>query len=491
MFGVAFKLRVVDEKPQLEIQHPYLKLQSLDVTVKHNSYANILNTLLKWMNPMICHQLEKTVTSMIIEKSAALLTPVNNLAIQYWPMLNQMVDTTAIVKGKERVDKDGKVINRDLSKELAEIEVEFMDGPLGLDLYESYPTEPAVCKVKRFNHGPRNSRLQAERSHLIKPHDYIIAINGVDVTTMDYDKIIEMLGSVVRPLIFGREIMSDAEKNSDDYDSSDSDSESEEKPKKKSKKAKKESSSSDESSSESEEKPKKKSKKAKKESSSSSESESEEEKPKKKAAKKEESSSSEFTESSESEEEKPKKKAAKKESSSSSSSSSESEEEKPKKKAAKKESSSSSSSSESEEEKPKKTPKKEVLLAISLRLRKARMRNLLRSLLRRNLVLPAAVQKVRMRNLLRNPLRSLLRRNLALPAAVVRRVRKRSPRRRLPRRNLALLAAVVRKVRRRNPRRSLLRSLQRNRRRNRAAPVRKAINFSICFRVELFVQNAL
>ena len=56
MFGVAFKLRVVDEKPQLEIQHPYLKLQSLDVTVKHNSYANILNTLLKWMNPMICHQ---------------------------------------------------------------------------------------------------------------------------------------------------------------------------------------------------------------------------------------------------------------------------------------------------------------------------------------------------------------------------------------------------------------------------------------------------
>ena len=298
MFGVAFKLRVVDEKPQLEIQHPYLKLQSLDVTVKHNSYANILNTLLKWMNPMICHQLEKTVTSMIIEKSAALLTPVNNLAIQYWPMLNQMVDTTAIVKGKERVDKDGKVINRDLSKELAEIEVEFMDGPLGLDLYESYPTEPAVCKVKRFNHGPRNSRLQAERSHLIKPHDYIIAINGVDVTTMDYDKIIEMLGSVVRPfdVIFGREIMSDAEKNSDDYDSSDSDSESEEKPKKKSKKAKKESS-------------------------SSSESESEEEKPKKKAAKKEESSSSEFTESSESEEEKPKKKAAKKESSSSSSSS--------------------------------------------------------------------------------------------------------------------------------------------------------------------------
>ena len=359
MFGVAFKLRVVDEKPQLEIQHPYLKLQSLDVTVKHNSYANILNTLLKWMNPMICHQLEKTVTSMIIEKSAALLTPVNNLAIQYWPMLNQMVDTTAIVKGKERVDKDGKVINRDLSKELAEIEVEFMDGPLGLDLYESYPTEPAVCKVKRFNHGPRNSRLQAERSHLIKPHDYIIAINGVDVTTMDYDKIIEMLGSVVRPfdVIFGREIMSDAEKNSDDYDSSDSDSESEEKPKKKSKKAKKESSSSDESSSESEEKPKKKSKKAKKESSSSSESESEEEKPKKKAAKKEESSSSEFTESSESEEEKPKKKAAKKESSSSSSSSSESEEEKPKKKAAKKESSSSSSSSEGEEEKPNKTPK--------------------------------------------------------------------------------------------------------------------------------------
>ena len=355
MFGVAFKLRVVDEKPQLEIQHPYLKLQSLDITVKHNSLAGVLNTVLKWMNSTICKQLEKTVTNMIIEKSSALLEPVNALAVQYWPMLNQMVDTSAIMKGKERVDKNGKVINRDLSKELMEVEVEFMDGPIGLDLYESYPTEPAVCKVKRFNHGPRNSKLQAEKSHLIKPHDYIIAINGVDVTTMDYDKVIEMLNSVVRPfdVVFGREIMSEEEK-SGSSSSSDSDSESEEKPKKKSKKSKKESSSSSSSSSdsdsESEEKPKK-AKKSKKESSSSSSSESEEEeKPKKKAVKKE-SSSSDFTESSSSEEEKPKK-AAKKESSSSSSSSSESEEEKPKKKASKKskkskkESSSSSSSSD-------------------------------------------------------------------------------------------------------------------------------------------------
>ena len=389
MFGVAFKLRVVDEKPQLEIQHPYLKLQSLDITVKHNSLAGVLNTVLKWMNSTICKQLEKTVTNMIIEKSSALLEPVNALAVQYWPMLNQMVDTSAIMKGKERVDKNGKVINRDLSKELMEVEVEFMDGPIGLDLYESYPTEPAVCKVKRFNHGPRNSKLQAEKSHLIKPHDYIIAINGVDVTTMDYDKVIEMLNSVVRPfdVVFGREIMSEEEK-SGSSSSSDSDSESEEKPKKKSKKSKKESSSSSSSSSdsdsESEEKPKKakKSKKESSSSSSSSSSESEEEKPKKKAAKKEssssssssseseeekpkkaakkESSSSDFTESSSSEEEKPKK-AAKKESSSSdfTESSSSSEEEKPKKKAAKKESSSSSSSSsESEEEKPKKASKK-------------------------------------------------------------------------------------------------------------------------------------
>ena len=235
MFGVAFKLRVVDEKPQLEIQHPYLKLQSLDITVKHNSLAGVLNTVLKWMNSTICKQLEKTVTNMIIEKSSALLEPVNALAVQYWPMLNQMVDTSAIMKGKERVDKNGKVINRDLSKELMEVEVEFMDGPIGLDLYESYPTEPAVCKVKRFNHGPRNSKLQAEKSHLIKPHDYIIAINGVDVTTMDYDKVIEMLNSVVRPfdVVFGREIMSEEEK-SGSSSSSDSDSESEEKPKKKS-----------------------------------------------------------------------------------------------------------------------------------------------------------------------------------------------------------------------------------------------------------------
>ena len=376
MFGVAFKLRVVDEKPQLEIQHPYLKLETLDIKVKHNEYAGVLNTVLKWMNGVIRSQIEKNVTKIITDRSAALLTPVNNLAIQYWPMLSQMVDTSAISKAKERVDKNGKVINRDLSKELMEVEVEFMDGPLGLDLYESYSNEPAVCKVKRFNHGPRNSKLQAQRSGLIKPHDYIIAINGVDVTCADYDDVIEMLGSVVRPfdVVFGREIYSDEEKKSDEY--SDSDSESEEKPKKKSKKSKKskkESSSSESESSESseEEKPKKKSKKSKKESSSSeseSSESSEEEKPKKsKKASKKESSSSDFTESSESEEEKPKKKAAKKESSSSESeseSSSSSEEEKPKKKAskkaAKKESSSSSESESesSEEEKPKKKSSK-------------------------------------------------------------------------------------------------------------------------------------
>ena len=170
MFGVAFKLRVVDDKPQLEIQHPYLKLPDLELVVKHNSMAGVVNTVLKMFN-----------------------------AVQYWPTLTQMVDTSAIMKAKEHVDKDGHVVNRDLSKELTEIEVEFMDGPIGLDLYQSYPTEPAVCKVKRFNHGPRNSRLQAEKSGLIKPHDYIIAINGVDVTTMEYEAVIEMLGSVVRP----------------------------------------------------------------------------------------------------------------------------------------------------------------------------------------------------------------------------------------------------------------------------------------------------
>ena len=400
MFGLAFKIRVVDDKPQLEIQHPYLKLSELEITVKHNSMAGVLNTVLKMANGYLCSKIESVVAGLIIEKSNQLLTPVNNLAIQYWPMLNQMVDTSAIIKGKERVDKDGKVINRDLSKELTEVEVEFMDGPIGLDLYQSYPTEPAVCKVKRFNHGPRNAKLQAERSGLIKRHDYIIAINGVDVTTMEYDKIIEMLGEVVRPfdVVFGREIMDDDEGNSrSDYDSDSESSDSDRKSKKKSKKSKESSSSSSSSSSESEsesdEKPKKKSKKSKKEESSSeftesSESESEEEKPKKKAAKKEssssssseseteseeekpkkskkEESSSEFTEtSSESEEEKPKKKAAKKESSSSSSSSSESEsseseEEKPKKKSKKEESSSSSSSSsESEEEKPKKKSSK-------------------------------------------------------------------------------------------------------------------------------------
>ena len=99
MFGVAFKLRVVDDKPQLQIQHPYLKLQSLDITVKHNSLAGVLNTVLKWMNSTICKQLEKTVTNMIIEKSSALLEPVNALAVQYWPTLNEMVDTSAIMKG--------------------------------------------------------------------------------------------------------------------------------------------------------------------------------------------------------------------------------------------------------------------------------------------------------------------------------------------------------------------------------------------------------
>ena len=168
--------------------------------------------------------------------------PINNLAVQYWPMLNSMVDTSAILKGKEKVAKDGRVINRDLSKELTEVEVEFMDGPLGLDLYEAYPTEPAVMKVKRFNHDKFNGARQAEMSGLIKPHDYIVAVNGVDVTTMDYDKIMDLLQNTVRPfdVVFGREIMSDDEKKgSDSSESSESsDSSESDKKKKKSKKSK-------------------------------------------------------------------------------------------------------------------------------------------------------------------------------------------------------------------------------------------------------------
>ena len=50
MFGVAFKLRVVDDKPQLEIQHPYLKLPDLELIVKHNSMAGVVNTVLKMFN---------------------------------------------------------------------------------------------------------------------------------------------------------------------------------------------------------------------------------------------------------------------------------------------------------------------------------------------------------------------------------------------------------------------------------------------------------
>ena len=116
-------------------------------------------------------------------------------------MLNSMVDTSALMKGKEKVDKDGRVINRDLSRELTEVEVEFMDGPLGLDLYEAYPTEPAVMKVKRFNHDKFNGARQAEMSGLIKPHDYIVAVNGVDVTTMEYDKIMDLLQSSLREIM--------------------------------------------------------------------------------------------------------------------------------------------------------------------------------------------------------------------------------------------------------------------------------------------------
>ena len=66
MFGLAFKLRVVDEKPQLEIQHPYLKLPDLELTMKNNSMANVVNTLLKMFNGMICSRIESIVSSMII-----------------------------------------------------------------------------------------------------------------------------------------------------------------------------------------------------------------------------------------------------------------------------------------------------------------------------------------------------------------------------------------------------------------------------------------
>ena len=44
---------MVDDKPQLEIQHPYLKLPDLELVVKHNSMAGVVNTVLKMFNGMI------------------------------------------------------------------------------------------------------------------------------------------------------------------------------------------------------------------------------------------------------------------------------------------------------------------------------------------------------------------------------------------------------------------------------------------------------
>lgn len=63
---MAFKLRVVDEKPQLEIQHPYLKLSDLVIAVKHNSMAGVVNTVLKMVNGYLCNKIEDVVSKLII-----------------------------------------------------------------------------------------------------------------------------------------------------------------------------------------------------------------------------------------------------------------------------------------------------------------------------------------------------------------------------------------------------------------------------------------
>ena len=70
MFGVAFKLRVVNDKPQLEIQHPYLKLSDLVITVKHNSMAGVVNTVLKMVDGYLCNKIEDVVSKLIIVASA-------------------------------------------------------------------------------------------------------------------------------------------------------------------------------------------------------------------------------------------------------------------------------------------------------------------------------------------------------------------------------------------------------------------------------------
>lgn len=71
MFGLAFKLRVVEEKPQLELQHPYLQLAGLEITVKHNSMAGLLNTVLKMANGFLCMKMEQVIARMIIVGGAA------------------------------------------------------------------------------------------------------------------------------------------------------------------------------------------------------------------------------------------------------------------------------------------------------------------------------------------------------------------------------------------------------------------------------------
>ena len=149
--GLYFVLAVVENNPQLSIKNPYLRLQNLDIKLAETSIAGFANTLIKMFKGVIRHQIEQNVHKIIMNQTSALLTPVNNIAVQYWPTINQFVNAQGeMSKVREVEDKDGTLVATEQDElDLDEFDVEFDEGSLGMEL-EADNDPKAISHIKVF-----------------------------------------------------------------------------------------------------------------------------------------------------------------------------------------------------------------------------------------------------------------------------------------------------------------------------------------------------
>lgn len=158
-------------------------------------------------------KIESTLIETLVEKTDALLGPMNGIMSQYWSTLVDIIgldekvikgDGTSITSTPTSSDlladddKDGEE-----DDSYVEYSFTFQEGPLGIVLLntEKEADQKGSARVSKFNKGSFKKKLQAEKSKMIQIGDIVSKIDNESVIHLTYGEIIGRLKNLPRPLV--------------------------------------------------------------------------------------------------------------------------------------------------------------------------------------------------------------------------------------------------------------------------------------------------